>query len=889
MFERHIGDVNPVAVSPDGMTIASAGEDKTISLWRVDRAEGPRLLIGHENRVFSLDFSHDGSLLASGSWDGTSRIWDTSSGNDLQRIDHAPVWSVAFSSDGSLLASACADGTVRLWNVTNKRTDRVFGEARQGVMPPLVSGQTSVAISQNRQALASGDASGTILLWDTQTGQALQTLQAHKGPVFSLCFSPDSGTLASGGFDQSVKLWDVSTGALVQTLVGHVVPRHIEKGASVAFNSDGTILASGGTFGTIRLWEAATGREIAAFTGHSGAVASVRFGRDDSLLVAGSNDATATLWAMGDPSRPEKVCGLYSFPDHAWAVIDDKGRFDASNAGDIEWLHWVVGTEPVNLSQLKKLYYLPGLLARLFGYAKQLPDVKSLSAVRLYPQIELVPADPADPQLRVRLRNRGGGIGKVVIAINGKEMIADARGKNFSPQAAEQVIEVDLANHPFLIPGNENLVTVRAYETEDYLVSRDCRRVYLAPEKTLELPDLWAVVVGISDYEGERLSLRFADKDAKDIAKAIDLGGRRLFGPERVHLALLTASPKTAAVISGKSKRGRANEGADETRPTRGAILQAFEQARQAKSTDILVIYLAGHGVVREADEDYYYLTTDAASGDLEDRGIRDLTSISSSELTELIQRIPALKQVVILDTCGAGRFAEGLGKARRLEANQIRALDRMKDRMGLFVLAGSTADAVSYESSRYGQGLLTYSLLFAMHGGGEEALREGEFLDVAKLFGFAADKVPQLAAGIGGIQRPVVAQPSGNSFDIGQLIEEDKKQITIASVLPVVLRASFQDESRRIDHLGLAKRVNGVLRERSGVKGRALLVFVDSDEFPGAFLLVGRYRVDGDEIHAVVSLFQDGEPKGDFGVEGTRSDLAQLAERIVDELLKRI
>ena len=82
------------------------------------------------------------------------------------------------------------------------------------------------------------------------------------------------------------------------------------------------------------------------------------------------------------------------------------------------------------------------------------------------------------------------------------------------------------------------------------------------------------------------------------------------------------------------------------------------------------------------------------------------------------IKRIPALKQVLLLDTCASGKLVERLTDKREVDGSQIRALDRLKDRTGMHVLAGCAADAVSYEATRYGQGLLTYSLLTGMTGG---------------------------------------------------------------------------------------------------------------------------------------------------------------------------
>jgi len=235
-------------------------------------------------------------------------------------------------------------------------------------------------------------------------------------------------------------------------------------------------------------------------------------------------------------------------------------------------------------------------------------------------------------------------------------------------------------------------------------------------EKARVRPSFWGIVAGISDYAGGTLHLQFAAKDAEDMAGALRIAAERLFGKEQTHITLLTTAKVTEAIV-----------------PTRENLKKAFEAARQAKSTDVLVVYLSGHGVnygsEGSQEADYYYLTQEAWSGDLTDPEVRRLTAISSQELTEWIHQIPITKQVLVLDTCAAARLVEKLIEKRDVPSSQIRSFERMKDRMGLYILAGSAADAVSYEASRYGQGLLTYSLLLGMRGA---ALRENQFVDVS-------------------------------------------------------------------------------------------------------------------------------------------------------------
>ena len=123
------------------------------------------------------------------------------------------------------------------------------------------------------------------------------------------------------------------------------------------------------------------------------------------------------------------------------------------------------------------------------------------------------------------------------------------------------------------------------------------------------------------------------------------------------------------------------------------------------------------------------------------------------------------------------------LGDRRELSPDQVRAVELLKDSTGSWVLMGSAADAVSYEATRYGQGVLTYALLQGMRGA---ALDEGGRVDVSRLFAFAQQQTEQLARGIGGVQRPLVRAPGGQTFPIGFLSPADRVRIPLASIKPV-------------------------------------------------------------------------------------------------------
>jgi hypothetical protein len=432
-------------------------------------------------------------------------------------------------------------------------------------------------------------------------------------------------------------------------------------------------------------------------------------------------------------------------------------------------------------------------------------------------------------------------------------------------------LAVPLVRDRRLIPGTTNRVEVLAYNDDDSLHSRGAVVEYLAGGPAEQpVPELWAVIVGTSDYIGDKIDLRFAAKDAQAFSKALGIAASRLLGEERVHILTLSTEYKVTA------------------RPTKNGITAAFAKiAKSARPTDLLVVYLSGHGVAPQGSNEYYYLTADARSLELDDPEVRRRDTLSGAELAGLIRAVPAVgKQVLILDTCAAGRGIEALGQQRAVSGDQKRALDRVRERNGLHLLAGAAADAVSYEASRYGQGLLTYSLLLGMTGPG----LKGTELDVLTWFGYAVDEVPELARGIGGVQKPQLSSPrEGASFPLGRLEAEDRVKIPLPKERPLVLRASLVDKSRFVDSLGLGGRVDELMREASARGDVSQPVFVDAREGEGAYQLGGAYQIEGESVSVEFSIYKANETVHQVTVRGLKAHLDELTKAIVAEVDKRL
>jgi WD40 repeat protein len=279
-----------VATGSNGLYWAMGSRRGEARVWRDDGNKLSLTWRAHTAAIQALAFSADEQVLATGSWDGTVKLWNLKSGALLWMGRHtSSIQRLAFAPDGKYLASGGDDATIRLWEVSTG--------ARLQTLSSQSSPVYALAWSPDGSWLASGGFDGTISLWEAQgrqaayPGTATCILTGHNGPVWSVAFSPDGHTLASGSFDGTVKLWDVQRVEERETLVGHTAPVN-----AVAWSPDGRLLASGSRDQMIWLWEVEQRRSRLALHGHTAVVHALAFMPDSRRLLSGSEDGTMRLW-----------------------------------------------------------------------------------------------------------------------------------------------------------------------------------------------------------------------------------------------------------------------------------------------------------------------------------------------------------------------------------------------------------------------------------------------------------------------------------------------------------------------------------------------------------------------------------------------------------------
>lgn len=324
-FMAHTRMVWSLAFSPDSTLLVSGGYDHSVKLWKIGE-EGSvwplRIESGHTKWVRSVVFSPDGSTIASAGDDETIRVWDTKDGTCLNVLPTGSgiIWSVTFSPDGQNLLSGSDNGTVKLWEISTGQCLRTLSTHSGRVF--------SVAFHPDGKVFASSGEGHNVHLWEASSGQSLGSLHGSSQDIFSIAFGPD-GTLASGSDDGMVKLWEPSRWQYLRTLqvdIGRIW--------SVAFGP-GSLLASGSDSGTVKLWETASGQCLRALQGHHGAICATTFSPDESILVHGDDSGVIRVWGVAGENNGRCIKTLHGHVGRIWSLtFHPDGETFASGGND---------------------------------------------------------------------------------------------------------------------------------------------------------------------------------------------------------------------------------------------------------------------------------------------------------------------------------------------------------------------------------------------------------------------------------------------------------------------------------------------------------------------------------------------------------------------------
>jgi len=343
-WNAHKGFIKaPICFSTDGKLLATGGNygDNIIKIWQALDGDLVQELKGHANAIFSIAFSPDGALLASGTADNAIGLWDVASGELLSiNTSHAgSIFQVSFSPDGTLLASASRDQTIRLWDPVDGRQIALMHGHSDAI--------EAFVFDPHGKTIYSASDDHTIAAWDVVSRKKTGVLRGHDETLGDVTFSPDGTRCALASWDGTVRIWDVaeelellqlSSGSPIVTgVVFHpsgdqlvavdrktltVWDSHTGKQLHqeelpmaywpyrrVAISPDGRFLTTGTFEGDLIWWNAETWQRLSKTPAHNDPCRDVAFSPDSRFLVTAGNNDGAQIWNIPSRERVETLRG----------------------------------------------------------------------------------------------------------------------------------------------------------------------------------------------------------------------------------------------------------------------------------------------------------------------------------------------------------------------------------------------------------------------------------------------------------------------------------------------------------------------------------------------------------------------------------------------------
>jgi WD40 repeat protein len=308
ILRGHKGPVRALAITPDGKTVLTAGDDATIRLWSARDGSPVKVLSGlHAAPIVAVAVSPDGKVFLTGAADGSARVCALSNGKIMRTLTPAPsprpVRSVAFAPGGDRVATAGSEAGIKVWETETGLGVIAFGHAAPAgtAREPI----NKVAFTADGSFIsASGD--GSVKTWSFAGSWAEhKTLDSHTFRILALDFSPDGKLLATGGGEPThsgeVKIWEAGKGLLARALDS----LHSDTVFSLRFSPDGCKLASASADKFLKVTSVASGKLLRSFEGHTHHVMAVDWSSDGKQLVSGGADNVLKVWDFesGDQLR----------------------------------------------------------------------------------------------------------------------------------------------------------------------------------------------------------------------------------------------------------------------------------------------------------------------------------------------------------------------------------------------------------------------------------------------------------------------------------------------------------------------------------------------------------------------------------------------------------
>lgn len=464
-------------------------------------------------------------------------------------------------------------------------------------------------------------------------------------------------------------------------------------------NNNKKILASSGNL--LYLFDIDSGKKLQTFYGYKNLISFVHFTPDEKYVIAGGFDISLVMWNI---ETGKEIGRIYGFSDGEFISISPEGYFDASLNG-AKYLSVKIGNNTYSMENFYENYFRPNmLLGRLKGetvsekmasFEKGImtpPEtiLQFLSAddkfISVSDKINNAKIDNGYMTVKVCANDTGGGIKGVRLYVNGKTIGEDLRGLKLTKKENydyEQEFRIALSD------GENNIKAVSF--SDDLTESKPVysTMTYTSPLKTK--PSMFILAVGINEYKNKKYNLNYCVPDVKGFVETLKPKSQNLF--ENVNISLLL-----------------------DAEATKSNFIQNIENIKlNIKPEDVFVFFYAGHGIAlpnSEGRNEFFYILNEVTQ--MTDYEKCNNLGIAGSEFKKILAEIKSQKQVLFVDACNSGAFADEFAIRGAAEEDALAKLSRAT---GSVIIAATTKDQFAQEVKELGHGVFTYVLLDGLNG----------------------------------------------------------------------------------------------------------------------------------------------------------------------------
>ncbi|WP_415713782.1 caspase family protein [Maridesulfovibrio sp.] len=700
--------------------------------------------------VSSLALSADEHYLVTVIGKNKLRLWDLNAGREVAVSSAAQgdIINVEISPDSTLCFYTCSDGSVHSWNLKTLES-KVYkscppsnliafhkdGRVAVGGLKGELS-QFNPADSKNISIHKIGDSpfqaieineAGQVLLAtgksiyivDKASSNVVDKISTGTTPTAIAC---DGNTLIWGTKKGQLVVWNLKTNSqanIYKKINGTIT--------SIDINSKSRKTVCGTEDGRLYSVNLKNGK-TEEIGGHSKKITFVRMDNIAENALTASEDGTCKLWNL---KSKQLQLTMVSAVD-GWAVVDSKGRFDGTQAA-LEGVEWQDGEHVININKFSQVYYEPNLLPRVMGgKSSELKDVDTVSeGIHLAANVEINGKARGGQDAIIRVvgsDQQGSGIRDVKLYQNGKR-VSDGKGKTTTKETEDGKKEL-ISEYNVTLGSGENVFSAVAVNDEQ--LESDPAEIVIKSGRPEAKRNIWIVTIGVNKYAIADLNLDYARPDAQSLYKYFD-----------ENTQLMVNKKKLLALYDEKASSQSINK--------------IFNTLQYIPRDDLVVIYMAGHGII--VDDEWYFLPSNINAAS-EEQVLKN--GISTKELKQHVESVGADRVVLFLDACQSGGALSPIKNFKGIKSLRMLARD-----VGVHILAATDREQFAVELESLGHGVFTYSLLHALDGKNIKSKTDDQIITIREIMTAVEREVPALSKKFANYAQFPVSHSRGNDFNL--------------------------------------------------------------------------------------------------------------------------